>query len=93
MVGFPDRGRGEPCGCLVRKVSISSPENIFYDSIVYDKGALDLVFDISSSEHIMFGTDQPMPNDVDKLKEIIKSRTQQEQKMILSKNAEKLFKL
>ena len=68
-------------------------ENIFYDSIVYDKGALDLVFDISSSEHIMFGTDQPMPHDVDKLKEIIKSRTQQEQKRVLSKNAEKVFRL
>jgi len=34
-----------------------------------------------------------MPHDVDKLKEIIKSRTQQEQKRVLSKNAEKVFRL
>jgi aminocarboxymuconate-semialdehyde decarboxylase len=66
-------------------------ERIYYDAIVYDKGALDLVIDIAGPEKVMFGTDQPMPHNVPKLKEIIDTR--KESGAIYNKNAEALFNL
>ena len=68
-------------------------ERIFYDAIVYDKGALDLVIQVAGPEKVMFGTDQPMPNDVPKLKEIIESRPANEHEPILSSNAQRIFNL
>ena len=41
-------------------------ENIWYDSIVYDPGALALCLEICGPEKVMFGTDLPMPADVDR---------------------------
>ena len=68
-------------------------EQIYYDAIVYDKGALDLVIDIAGPDKVMFGTDQPMPHDVPKLRDIIGTRTGGEQSAIMSKTAEKVFNL
>ena len=68
-------------------------ERIFYDAIVYDKGALDLVIQVAGPEKVMFGTDQPMPNDVPKLKDIIASRPASEHEPILSNNAHRMFNL
>lgn len=68
-------------------------ERIYYDSILYDKGALDLLVDIAGPDKIMFGTDQPMPNNVPKLKSIAATRETSERDRILSKNAEKIFSL
>ena len=68
-------------------------ERIYYDALVYDKVALDLVIDIAGPEKVMFGTDQPMPHDVPKLKAIIKTRAGGERNGIFSKNAENVFNL
>ncbi|MDC0189794.1 amidohydrolase [Rhodospirillales bacterium] len=68
-------------------------ERIFYDAIVYDKGALDLLIQVAGPEKVMFGTDQPMPNDVPKLKDIIESRPANEHEPILSSNAQRMFNL
>ena len=38
--------------------------------------ALDLVIDIAGPDKVMFGTDQPMPHDVPKLRDIIGTRTE-----------------
>ena len=67
-------------------------EQIYYDAIVYDKGALDLVIDIAGPDKVMFGTDQPMLGDVPKLRDI-GTRTGNEQSAIMSKTAEKIFNL
>ena len=68
-------------------------ERIYYDAIVYDKGALDLVIEIAGSEKVMFGTDQPMPNDVPRLKKIVGTRSPDERDSILGRNAERIFNL
>jgi len=78
---------------LTMKPSEYLEERIYYDAIVYDKGALDLVMQVADPEKVMFGTDQPMPNDVPKLKGIIGSRSSNERDDILSRNAQRIFNL
>jgi len=78
---------------LTMKPSEYLEERIYYDAIVYDKGALDLVIQVAGPEKVMFGTDQPMPNDVPKLKGIVGSRSSNERDDILSRNAQRIFNL
>lgn len=68
-------------------------ENIYYDAIVYDKGALDLCLEIAGPGNVMFGTDLPMPADVPKLYGLIDALPADQAAAIKGKNAEKMFGL
>lgn len=46
-------------------------EDIWYDSVVYNPGALDLCIETSGPGNVMFGTDLPMSADVDRLYAVI----------------------
>jgi len=68
-------------------------DRIYYDSIVYDMGGLDLCLDIAGPNNIMFGTDYPMPADIPKLKGLADRLPQDQANAIKSKNAMSVFKL
>ena len=66
---------------------------LYYDAIVYDQGALDLVIDIAGPDKVLFGTDLPMPADPDKLYQIIDHRPPDEAAAIRGGNAQRIFGL
>lgn len=66
---------------------------IYYDSVLYDPGALALCVDIAGPEKVLFGTDFPMPNNIPRLHEIVDSRPPDEVKAIKGANAIRLFGL
>jgi len=66
---------------------------LYYDAIVYDPAALQLVIDIAGPDKVMFGTDLPMPADVGKLYELVDGRPAGEAAAIRGANAIKLFGL
>lgn len=66
---------------------------IYYDAIVYDPAALQLVIDIAGPEKVMFGTDLPMPADVPKLFELVDARPADEAAAIRGGNAARVFGL
>ncbi|MEK9660642.1 MAG: amidohydrolase family protein, partial [Alphaproteobacteria bacterium] len=68
-------------------------EAIWYDSIVYNPGALDLCIEISGPDKVMFGTDLPMPADVDKLYALVDRLPADQAAAIRSGNARDLFGL
>lgn len=68
-------------------------DRIFYDSIVYDPGALDLCIDIAGSENVMFGTDFPMPANIPKLFSLIDRLPGDQVSAIKGGNAERIFQL
>lgn len=67
--------------------------HIYYDAIVYDPAALQLVIDIAGPEKVMFGTDLPMPADVSKLFELVDARPADEAAAIRGGNAARVFGL
>jgi aminocarboxymuconate-semialdehyde decarboxylase len=67
--------------------------NIYYDSIVYNPGALDLCLEIAGPQNIMFGTDFPMPADIPKLYSLIDRLPGDQVAAIKAKNAERVFGL
>ena len=80
------------------KVAITRPpssylDRIYYDSIVYDPGALKLCLEVSGPGKIMFGTDFPMPCDVPKLKELANGLSKKERDAIMSQTAMEVFGL
>jgi aminocarboxymuconate-semialdehyde decarboxylase len=68
-------------------------EAIWYDSIVYNPGALDLCLEISGPDKVMFGTDLPMPADVDTLYALVDRLPADQAAAIRAGNARKLFGL
>jgi aminocarboxymuconate-semialdehyde decarboxylase len=66
---------------------------IYYDAIVYDPAALQLVIDIAGPEKVMFGTDLPMPADVPKLYDLVDGRPPGEIAAIRGDNAVRVFGL
>lgn len=68
-------------------------ENIYYDSIVYNPGALDLCLELAGPQNVMFGTDFPMPADIPKLYSLIDRLPPDQQKAIKSGNAMSMFGL
>jgi aminocarboxymuconate-semialdehyde decarboxylase len=82
---------------LVKMKIVTPPSEylsrLYYDAIVYDKGALDLVVDLAGPDKVLFGTDLPMPADPDKLYAVIASRGPDEAAAILGGNAARIFGL
>lgn len=68
-------------------------EAIWYDSIVYNPGALDLCLEIAGPGRVMFGTDLPMPADVDRLYALVDRLPGDQAARIRSGNARELFGL
>ncbi len=68
-------------------------ENIYYDSIVYNPGALDLCLELAGPQNVMFGTDFPMPADIPKLYSLIDRLPADQQTAIKSGNAMSMFGL
>ena len=66
---------------------------LYYDAIVYDQAALQLVIDIAGPDKVMFGTDLPMPADVPKLYDLIDGRGAEEAAAIRGGNAARVFGL
>lgn len=80
------------------KMKITDPPStylnrLYYDSIVYDPGALDLCLEIAGPGHVLFGTDFPMPADIPKLYSLIDRLPGDQVAAIKGKNAETLFSL
>lgn len=68
-------------------------EAIWYDSIVYNPGALDLCMEISGPGKVMFGTDLPMSADVDTLYALVDRLPADQAAAIKAGNARDLFGL
>jgi aminocarboxymuconate-semialdehyde decarboxylase len=68
-------------------------QRLYYDAIVYDPGALDLVIDLAGPDKVLFGTDLPMPADVPKLYEIIDRLPADQRDAVKGGNAERIFNL
>ena len=66
---------------------------LYYDAIVYDHAALQLVIDVAGPDKVMFGTDLPMPADVSKLFELVDGRPADEATAIRGGTAVKVFGL
>ena len=66
---------------------------LYYDAIVYDTAALQLVIDMAGPEKVMFGTDLPMPADVPKLYDLVDGRPAEEIAAIRGDNAVRVFGL
>lgn len=80
------------------KMEITEPpssylERLYYDSIVYEAGGLDLTIELAGPDKVMFGTDLPMPADVPKLFDLIDQRPSDQAAAIRGKNAERVFGL
>lgn len=68
-------------------------EDIWYDSVVYNPGALDLCIETSGPGNVMFGTDLPMSADVEALYAVVDRLPADQVKAIRSGNAQRLFGL
>ena len=68
-------------------------ERIYYDSIVYDAGALDLCLNLAGPQNVMFGTDFPMPADISKLKKLVERLPKDQISAIKNGNAVTVFGL
>ncbi|NKB48674.1 MAG: amidohydrolase family protein [Alphaproteobacteria bacterium] len=66
---------------------------LYYDAIVYDEAALQLVIDVGGPDKVMFGTDLPMPADVGKLFGLLDGRPAGEVAAIRGDNAVRVFGL
>ena len=66
---------------------------IYYDAVVYDEAALQLVIDVAGPEKVLFGSDLPMPADMPRLFELIDGRPADEARAIRGANAERVFGL
>jgi aminocarboxymuconate-semialdehyde decarboxylase len=80
------------------KLAITEPpstylENIYYDSIVYNPGGLNLCLEVSSPQRMMFGTDFPMPCNIPRLKELAGGLPKDQTDAIMSANAVEVFGL
>ena len=68
-------------------------DRVYYDSITYNPGALELCLEVSGPGRIMFGTDFPMPCDVPRLKELASALSKKEADAVLSRTAMAVFGL
>jgi len=68
-------------------------EAIWYDSVLYDPGALALCLEVSGPGQVMFGTDLPMGADVDALHELVDGLPGDQARAIRSGNARQVFAL
>jgi aminocarboxymuconate-semialdehyde decarboxylase len=66
---------------------------IWYDSVVYNPGALALCLEVSGPSQVMFGTDLPMTADVDTLYAVVDGLPADQAAAIRSANARRLFGL
>jgi aminocarboxymuconate-semialdehyde decarboxylase len=81
---------------IPRKIKENPSEilsRLYYDAILYDPGALDLCLDLAGPANIMFGTDYPMPYDIDKLYSIIGRLPGDQQDAIKGSNARRIFNI
>lgn len=67
--------------------------DIWYDSVVYNPGALDLCIETSGPGNVMFGTDLPMSADVETLYAVVDQLPADQVKAIKAGTAQKLFGL
>ncbi|MEP4380585.1 MAG: amidohydrolase family protein [Alphaproteobacteria bacterium] len=68
-------------------------EDIWFDSVVYNPGALDLCIETSGPGNVMFGTDLPMSADVEKLYAVVDRLPADQVKAIKAGTARRLFGL
>jgi aminocarboxymuconate-semialdehyde decarboxylase len=66
---------------------------IWYDSVVYNPGALALCLEVSGPSQVMFGTDLPMTADVDTLYAVVDRLPADQAAAIRAANARRLFGL
>jgi aminocarboxymuconate-semialdehyde decarboxylase len=68
-------------------------KKLYYDCIVYSPDALRCVYSLAGPEHMLFGTDEPFPLNIEELKKDITSLnlSKEEESRIYYKNAEKLL--
>jgi aminocarboxymuconate-semialdehyde decarboxylase len=81
---------------IPRKIKENPSEilsRLYYDAILYDPGALDLCLELAGPSNIMFGTDYPMPYDIDKLYGIIDRLPDDQQNVIKGGNARRIFNI
>ena len=68
-------------------------EDIWYDSVVYNPGALDLCIETSGPGKVMFGTDLPMSADVEMLYAVVDRLPPDQVQAIKAGTAQRLFGL
>ena len=68
-------------------------DDIWYDSVVYNPGALELCIETSGPGNVMFGTDLPMSADVETLYAVVDRLPPDQVKAIKAGTAQKLFGL
>jgi len=68
-------------------------EDIWYDSVVYNPGALELCMETSGPGNVMFGTDLPMSADVETLYAVVDRLPSDQVKAIKAGTARRLFGL
>jgi aminocarboxymuconate-semialdehyde decarboxylase len=68
-------------------------EDIWFDSVVYNPGALDLCIETSGPGNVMFGTDLPMSADVETLYAMVDRLPADQVKAIKAGTAQRLFGL
>ncbi|NQV57489.1 MAG: amidohydrolase [Rhodospirillales bacterium] len=68
-------------------------DRMWYDSIVYNPGALNLCLEVAGPGKIMFGTDFPMPCDVSRLKDLAGGLPKDQTDALLSGTAMEVFGL
>ncbi len=68
---------------------------LYYDTVVYEKSALQLLLDTAPKDHIMFGSDLPSEMAIEDAVAYVKGLklADSELRMVLGENAEKLFHL
>ncbi len=68
-------------------------EAIWYDSVLYNAGALNLCIEVSGPGQVMFGTDLPMGADVDALHALVDALPADQARAIRTANARAVFAL
>jgi len=68
-------------------------KNLYYDCIAYSSDSLRCVYALAGADHMMFGTDEPFPLNMEMLTGNIRGMglSEKEEELIYHKNAEKLL--
>ena len=77
----------------IERAPSSYLEDIWFDSVVYNPGALELCIETSGPGNVMFGTDLPMSADVETLYAVIDGLPADQVKAIKAGTAQRLFGL
>ena len=68
-------------------------KRIYYDAILYRQDALQMCLDLAGPDHVLFGSDYPMPADFGILHELTKSVPTDQSNAIRAGNAQRIFNL